>query len=251
MKKRIILLLTLALVLALSYGAVLAQDSPFSLRITRDWGYGNGTDINGRMSLSIKGDQAQIQQVTFFIDEGVMANVTTSPFKFQFDTNNYEPGLHRMTAEVKTTNGETFTTNRLVSNFVEKGEANQSMVKILTLVGGIAVASIGIQFFMQKNANKNTRFDESGRVQYGVWGGAVCPSCGQPFNRSFFGINLVGVRLERCPHCGKFVAARRASTEQLDAAERRFRSAPEEQPLVKSDQEKKQESYDDSKFTEL
>ena len=55
----------------------------------------------------------------------------------------------------------------------------------------------------------------------------------------------------RCPHCGKFVAARRASTEQLDAAERRFRSAPEEQPLVKSDQEKKQESYDDSKFTEL
>lgn len=251
MKKRIILLLTLALALALSYGVVSAQDSPFSLRIMRDWGYGNGADINGRMSLSIKGDQAQIQQVTFFMDETVMADVTASPFKFQFDTNNYEPGLHRMTAEVKTIDGDTFTTNRLVSNFVEKGQANQSMVKILTLVGGIAVAGIGIQFLMQKSSNQGTRFDEHGHVQYGVWGGAVCPRCGQPFKRSFFGINLVGVRLERCPHCGKFVAARRASVEQLDAAERRFRSAPEELAPVKSELEKKQESYDDSKYTDI
>ena len=134
---------------------------------------------------------------------------------------------------------------------MEKGVASDSMLKILMLVGGIAVVSIGIQLFVQKNTNKNTKFDESGRVQYGVWGGAVCPKCGQPFNRSFFGINLVGVRLERCPHCGKFVPTRRATPEQLDAAERRFRAVPDEQPPAKSDQEKKQESYDDSKYTEL
>ena len=150
MKKRIILLFVLAIVFALSYSAVLAQDSPFSLRIMRDWGYGNGADINGRMSLSIKGEQAQIQQVTFFMDGEVMATVSADPFKVQFDTNNYDPGVHRMTAEVKTTSGETYSTNALVSNFVEKGEANQDMLKILLLVGGIAVASIGIQFFMQK-----------------------------------------------------------------------------------------------------
>lgn len=252
MKKRIILVLVLALVLALSYSAVFAQESPFSLRISRDWGYGNGTDINGRMSLSVKEDPDKIQQVTFFIDEEVMASVAAAPFKFQFDTNNYEPGVHRMTAEVKTTSGETYSTNALVSNFVEKGEANQDMLKILLLVGGIAVASIGIQFFMQKNANKNTKYDENGRVQYGIWGGAVCPRCAQPFSRSFLGIiNLVGVRLERCPHCGKLVAARRASPDQLDTAERRFRAVPNEQPLVKSELEKKQESYDDSKYTEL
>lgn len=251
MKKRIILLFVLAMVFALSYSAVLAQDSPFSLRIMRDWGYGNGADINGRMSLSIKGEQAQIQQVTFFMDGEVMATVSADPFKVQFDTNNYDPGVHRMTAEVKTTSGETYSTNALVSNFVEKGEANQDMLKILLLVGGIPVASIGIQFFMQKNANKNTKYDENGRVQYGIWGGAVCPSCGQPFSRSFLGINLVGVRLERCPHCGKFVAARRASPDQLDTAERRFRAVPADLPPVKSEVEKKQEEYDDSKYTDL
>lgn len=251
MKKRIFVLLVLAMIFALSFGAVLAQESPYTLRIVRDWGYGNGPDINGRMSLSLRGDQDQIQQVTFYIDGEVMASVAASPFKHQFDTNNFEPGLHRLTAEVKTTTGETHTTNGLVSNFVEKGEANQSMLKILLLVGGIAVASIGIQLFMQKNANKNPKYDENGRVQYGIWGGAVCPSCGQPFNRSFFGINLVGVRLERCPHCGKFVAARRASPDQLEAAASRFRTAPSEQPPVKSELEKKQADYDDSKYTEL
>ena len=251
MKKRIFMLLVLAMIFALSFSTVLAQESPYTLRIVRDWGYGNGTDINGRMSLSVKGDQDTIQQVTFFIDDEVMASVAAAPFKFQFDTNNFEPGLHRLTAEVKTTTGETHITNGLVSNFVEKGAANQSMLKILLLVGGIAVASIGIQFFMQKNANKGPKYDENGRVQYGVFGGAVCPRCGQPFSRSFLGINLVGVRLERCPHCGKLVAARRASPDQLEIAERRSRPAATEQPNAKSESEKKQESYDDSKYTDL
>lgn len=251
MKKRIFMLVVLAMVFALSFSAVMAQESPYTLRIVRDWGYGNGTDINGRMSLSVKGDQDHIQQVTFFIDGEVMASVAESPFKFQFDTNNFEPGLHRLTAEVKTSSGETYTTNGLVSNFVEKSEANQSMLKILLLVGGIVVVSMGIQVLMQKNAKKNAKYDESGRIRYGVWGGAVCPSCGQPFNRSFFGINLVGVRLERCPHCGKLVAARRATPEQLEAAESRFRPESAQQTPVVSETEKKQDSYEDSKYTEL
>ncbi len=247
MKKRIFLLLVLAIFMALSYSTVLAQDSPFTLRMVRDWGYGNGADINGRMTVSVKGDEAQIQQVTFFIDGEVMASVTASPFKHQFDTNNFEPGLHRLTAEVKTTTGETYTTNGLVSNFVEKGEANQSMLKILLLVGGIVVASMGIQFFMQKNANKNPKYDENGRIQYGVWGGAVCPSCGQPFNRSFFGINLVGVRLERCPHCGKLVAARRASSLEIERANQK--TQPEEPQKVVEKLEK--DDLDESRFIDV
>ncbi len=251
MKKRIILLLVLTTIFALSFNAVMAQESPYTLRIMRDWGYGNGPDINGRMSLSVKGDQDLIQQVTFFIDGEVMASVAASPFKHQFDTNNFEPGLHRLTAEVKTSSGETHTTNGLVSNFVEKSEANQSMLKILLLIGGIVVASMGIQFLMQKKANKNPKYDENGRVQYGVFGGAICPSCGQPFNRSFLGINLVGVRLERCPHCGKLVAARRASPEQLESAERRSRPESAEQASVKSNLDKEQDIYDDSKYTDL
>jgi len=247
MKNRIFMLFVLAMVFALSFSAVMAQESPFTLRMVRDWGYGNGTDINGRMSLSVKGDQAQIQQVTFFIDGEVMASVTSAPFKLQFDTNNFESGMHRLTAEVKTIAGETYTTNGLVSNFVEKGAANQSTLKILLLVGGIVAVSMGIQFLMQKNANKNPKYDENGRIQYGVWGAAVCPSCGQPFNRSFLGINLVGVRLERCPHCGKLVAARRASPLEIERANQK--TQPEEpQKFVEKLEE---DDLDESRFVDL
>lgn len=247
MKKRIFMLFIPAMVFALSFSAVMAQESPFTLRMVRDWGYGNGTDINGRMSLSVKGDQAQIQQVTFFMDGEVMASVTSAPFKLQFDTNNFDPGLHRLTAEVKTIAGETYTTNGLVSNFVEKGAANQSTLKILLLVGGIVAVSMGIQFLMQKNANKNPKYDENGRIQYGVWGAAVCPSCGQPFNRSFLGINLVGVRLERCPHCGKLVAARRASPLEIERANQK--TQPEEPQKFVEKLEK--DDLDESRFVDL
>ena len=247
MKNRIFMLFVPAMVFALSFSAVMAQESPFTLRMVRDWGYGNGTDINGRMSLSVKGDQAQIQQVTFFIDGEVMASVTSAPFKLQFDTNNFESGMHRLTAEVKTIAGETYTTNGLVSNFVEKGAANQSTLKILLLVGGIVAVSMGIQFLMQKNANKNPKYDKNGRIQYGVWGAAVCPSCGQPFNRSFLGINLVGVRLERCPHCGKLVAARRASPLEIERANQK--TQPEEpQKFVEKPEE---DDLDESRFVDL
>jgi len=247
MKNRIFMLFVLAMVFALSFSAVMAQESPFTLRMVRDWGYGNGTDINGRMSLSVKGDQAQIQQVTFFIDGEVMASVTSAPFKLQFDTNNFESGMHRLTAEVKTIAGETYTTNGLVSNFVEKGAANQSTLKILLLVGGIVAVSMGIQFLMQKNANKNPKYDENGRIQYGVWGAAVCPSCGQPFNRSFLGINLVGVRLERCPHCGRLVAARRASPLEIERANQK--TQPEEPQKFVEKLEK--DDLDESRFVDL
>ena len=82
MKKRILLAFFLGLLFALTFTVVLAQDSPYSLRIVRDWGYGNGSDINGRMSLSIKGDEDQVRQVSFLMDGELMATVTTPVLVF-------------------------------------------------------------------------------------------------------------------------------------------------------------------------
>jgi len=251
MKKRIILLFIIALVLAVSFSAVLAQESPYSLRLTRVWGYGNGVDINGRMSLTVKGNQPQIQEVTFLMDGLIIGVVGTSPFKLEFDTNDFDPGIHRLTAEVKTTAGETHTTDALASNFVEKEAANQSLLRTLLIVGGIVLASIGLQLLMQKNSKKTVKVDENGHIQYGAFGGTICPNCGQTFQRSPIGINLGGRRLQTCPHCGKLVAVRRASSQELEAAERRFTPEAEELTAVQIDHQDKQESYDDSKYTDL
>jgi len=251
MKKRTFLFLILAVLFAMSYSAVLGQDSPFSLKLTRDWGYGNGADINGRMSLAVKGDLENIQEVIFFLDNETLATVTESPFKVQFDTNTFDPGLHTLTAEVKTKTGETYTTSGLVANFLDKNTANQSTLKTMLLVGGIILASLAVQLLMRKNADKNPKVDENGQIQYGVFGGAVCPNCGQPFSRSFFGINLLAMRLERCPHCGKLVQARRATPSQLTSAQ--LQSRPESAALsqARSKAEEIKDSYDDSKYTDL
>lgn len=251
MKNRLILLAALSFLLALQIGDVCAQSAPFTLRLVRDWGYGNGADVNGRMSLSVKGDEAEIQEVTFLMDDIVMAKVTEAPFKVQFDTNQFAPGVHNLTGKVLTKAGETYTTTSLVSNFLAKDAANQSMVKSLLIVGGVVVVSIAAQVMVQRKAKNSVRYDENGHLIYGVWGGAICSNCKQPFPRSLVGINLGGIRLERCPHCGKMVQARRATPAQLEEAERSSRPEAAEPEPVKTEAQQEQEYIEESKFTDL
>ncbi len=251
MKKRLFLFVVAALVLTLNVGVAAAQSEPFTLRLVRDWGYGNGADINGRMTLSVKGDEAKIKQVTFRIDDSVMATVSAAPFKVQFDTNNFKPGIHRLTGEVTTTTGETVFTAALVSNFLDKSETNQSLLKTLLIIGGVLLFSVGGQLLVQKKARNAIKYDENGHIQYGPLGGAICSNCKQPFPRSLLGINLVGVRMERCPHCGKLVQTRRATPAQLEEAERNSRPVTDEQPPVQTELQETKSSYEDSKFTDL
>lgn len=41
-------------------------------------------------------------------------------------------------------------------------------------------------------------------LREGFLGSAACPSCGAVYPRSFFALNLLTKRYERCPHCRKF-----------------------------------------------
>jgi RsiW-degrading membrane proteinase PrsW (M82 family) len=44
----------------------------------------------------------------------------------------------------------------------------------------------------------------SDKVRAGFLGEATCPGCGEVYPRSFFALNLLTRRYERCPHCRKF-----------------------------------------------
>jgi hypothetical protein len=44
----------------------------------------------------------------------------------------------------------------------------------------------------------------SDKVRAGFLGEATCPGCQQVYPRSFFALNLLTKRYERCPHCRKF-----------------------------------------------
>lgn len=54
---------------------------------------------------------------------------------------------------------------------------------------------------------------------YGPAGGAICSKCGRAFARSYWSPNLITGKLCRCPHCGKWSVAPRASQAALAAAE--------------------------------
>ena len=49
----------------------------------------------------------------------------------------------------------------------------------------------------------------------------VCPGCGGVFTRRIFGINLLTIRLERCPLCGKWSLFKAFSGESVAEAKAR------------------------------
>ncbi len=85
---------------------------------------------------------------------------------------------------------------------------------------------------------------------YGIIGGAVCPKCGHPFSLTLLSLKFgFGTRLARCEACGKWSIVRRASPDELFAAE--LAKAQPSQPIrEKSEEEKLKDLVDQSRFTD-
>src|SRR3990172_9905812 len=83
------LFVTLCVLFSISASALpaWAQDR-LTLTVRRDWGYGNGSQIQGHFSIEAVGPE-NLTAVVFKIDEIVVAEVTQPPFKIQFVTDNY------------------------------------------------------------------------------------------------------------------------------------------------------------------
>lgn len=245
-KLLISVLFVLILFLVPLLGIEAQSDVPYSVSLRRDFGYGNGADIQGKMTLSLKGDESQIKRVVFLIDGKEMAVLTQPPFKTSFSTDTYAIGQHELSAEVETVQGEVYDTRGLTYNFIGSDQVGKSMQKILLPVFGVIAASLLISYLVGKPKKSG---NEPGQISYGaMWGGAICKACGLPFSRSPFGMNMVIGRLERCPHCGKWQFTQRTSTERLAEAEKGLLKKvelPQETP-VGSDQG--QDLLDDTRY---
>lgn len=219
MKKIFFCLLIGALLLPV--GTVLAQEeAPFRVSLSRDFGYGNGLDIQGRMSLSLKGDESQIAKVTFQIGGEKVAEVTAAPFKFSFNTDQYAAGEHKLSAEVETLDGKIYATNAPIYRFVTGSEVGASMKRILIPIGVITVVALVVPTVLQSATAKKRKQNPGQPVDYGYSGGAICPKCGHPFPRSWYSPHIGMLKIERCPSCKKFSLVGRASLEELHTAER-------------------------------
>ena len=78
MKKIIFIFLTL--IFCLIPVTALAQDEGLALKLTRDFGYGSGGQIQGKFSLRVSGPD-DIVEVDFIIDGEVVHTAAEAPFR--------------------------------------------------------------------------------------------------------------------------------------------------------------------------
>lgn len=216
MKKLAVSILVLALFLVAA--PVHAQDTSLSLRMNRDFGYaGFGNDIEGLFSLIAEGP-TNLQSVEFYIDATLIATDDESPFRIQFTTKDHTPGEHRIYAIGYSASGAPLHSNEITRTFLSAEESRGKMVQLIgpllgIVFGLILLTTVVPALLIRKRPERGT---------YGLSGGAVCPHCALPFPLKFFSFNMGAKKLDRCPHCGKWVMVRRASPAALAEAEARW-----------------------------
>ena len=244
--------LSTLLIILLAFAAALpamAQDEQPALEIglTRDFGYGGfGNDIQGTFTIKVSGPD-NLAEVAFYLDDTLMGTDSEAPFRLQFKTDNYEPGLHTIYAIGTLSDGTQIETRQLVQDFLSSDEANSKTIGIVGPILGITAVVMAISYLIPMLTGKKGTQRPIG--QYGAAGGTVCPRCSFPFSRNVLSPNLLLGKLERCPHCGKWSIQARAAQADLAAAEERLRAAQEESTPIDTDPEESlKRALDESRF---
>jgi hypothetical protein len=242
--RKISLIVVGLIVLLLPLAAQGQAEEALDLRLKRDWGYGAGGQIQGKFSLSVNGPD-DIVKVEFIIDGEVVHTDTESAFRYQFNTDDFPPGVHTLTAIGYKADGTQVYGTEFVRQFLSADEARSSTMKIivpLVLVVGV-ISMMGILGPVLMGRGKEFK-----PGQYGAAGGAVCPRCEFPYSRGVMAPNLLVGKLQRCPHCGKWAIVPRASQTALETAEQRWSREGTSSVEVPSEDEILKQMIDDSRF---
>ena len=201
--------LTFLLIILLFPSLAFAQDDPaLQLSLSRDNGYGLGNQMQGHFSYRVSGPD-NLVRVEYLMDGEVIGESTAEPFRFRFVTDNFELGIHEMSAVGYTADGQTVESNVIRGDFVSPQVTNRFVIGVV----GFAVVVVAARFLFFR--------DRSGKAKkgYGAFGGVVCSNCKRPFAGHWWALNLLAARYDRCPHCGKWQGTRVATADQLAEAE--------------------------------
>jgi len=237
--------------LALGMSAIKAEaqtpSAQLELRISKVNGFNLGGQIQGRFRLWASGP-ADLQNVEFIINGESIGGATASPFGIAFNTGSFELGRHVLWAVGTTSTGESQESPRLTLEFVSPDSARLSTLKIIVPVLGITLAISVLAIIGPLLGGGGRRRDQNGA--YGIAGGAVCRRCGLPFSRHILRPSFLGVRLERCPHCGAWLLAARANPGQLGEAEARLRGQHADTRNPTGGEDSLRRMIEDSRFEE-
>jgi len=228
----------------------LAQDETPTITLTliKGFGYsGFGGDIQGTFTMRASGPE-DLVEVQFYIDDLLIGTDTEAPFRIQFNTDGYEPGLHTLSAVGVLADGSQLPSNEFVREFLsgEKilGTISDFIVPLLAVIIGISVIGVVAPMLLGKKSKQHPI------GEYSAAGGAVCPRCKFPYSRHILSVNLLFGKLERCPHCGKLAIVRRATPNELAAAEERLHADREKgvKDVSEAEDESLRRALDESRF---
>lgn len=196
------------------------QEEQLQISLKRNWGYSSGTGkIQGTFTLRAAGLD-DLEQVVFYLDDQVLGEVNQPPFEVRFTTDEYPLGVHQLLAVGRTAAGKQLTSNLIQVQFVTSQEGWQAAGDIILPIAVILIIAMGVAFLVPLlTRGKREQLPLGAPRQYGHYGGAICPKCSRPFSRHIYGINLLTHKYDRCPYCGKWSLVRRASLQELEAAE--------------------------------
>ncbi len=232
----------------------LAQ-SGFSLNVRRNFGFSSGGLIRGNFNLEAVNGPSDLTSVTFLIDGTPIKTVTQPPFRMTLVTTDYPDGAHELSAVGKTASGQTLTTPARQFTFASASQQGSAIGSILPFVIGLAVLAVVLRYGLAALSGRRNHGEHTplgAPRNYGVAGGTVCPRCGRPFALHWWALNMLTGKLDRCPNCGRFGIYRRASREELSAAEQaEVKAAQPAEPVHElSEEEKLRQQIEKSKYTD-
>lgn len=253
MKKPFLIFLILTALLSLSgVKAAAAQSAPeFGIRLQRNFGYGGfNNEIQGFFQIKLTGPLEQVKEVSYKLDETEIGAVSESPFKLDFNTENYQTGEHSLSATVRLLDLSEVHTEAVRIRIISKQDA---MALTFKLVGGIlALTAVALLFSFLLTRRSRAYVPGQAQNYNGLLGGAICPKCGHPFPRSLIGVKVGLARFEPCPSCGKWVTSRSASQAELEAAEKaeaeKYQSASSMPSVEELDKRFAEKAVDDTRY---
>ena len=132
-----------------NFDSVQAEPS-LSLSYYKNNGYGFGNDINGIWTITALVSQ-NVSYVTFYLDNQLQQNDSSSPFSWNFNTNNYTLGLHTIGVTAYDSLGEAETVE-VQRNFV--GFPTELLVGIIGLIVGIIAVLVFVAVYQIRKNNK-------------------------------------------------------------------------------------------------
>jgi Zn ribbon nucleic-acid-binding protein len=250
-------LAALCLLAALLPMPLRAQDqaAQLLLRLRRNWGYGGFGEIQGNFSLTVSGPEG-LDNVTFLLDQQVVAEVGESPWTWGFQTGQFSPGNHVLQAVGHLGDGTELRSNEIRVRFLSDAQATRATVRVVVVllgaVGGLLALAGMVTLWLSRGRRGRTE-PEGGDVGYGLLGGAVCPKCGRPFDLHWWAPNAGALaKLDRCPHCGHWSRVKRTSARELRLAQglEAEETTLDHVPTL-TEQEQLRRDLEDSRYTEL